>query len=278
VLAFGSLSTFGSVVDEAGVAAPELILGRLGGTQDVAQYGKAIGLLNVFNQLITSAVAPVIFPWFASQARAGKALQQVFLQTASYMAALAWPFFGFVALNAPQLVRLLYGQQWVACIPLIRVMCLATALYSMFSMARYLFVAMGAVAAQARLDSVAVAARVALLLLAAPQGLLWVAWAVVGGSLVRCCITLMYLWRIAGVAPQAMWRPLAKSLALAACSLALPWLLQSSVWVSASLPQLAAAALATLPGWLLGIRYLYPELAAGAVRAGQLVVHRVLNT
>lgn len=278
VLAFGSLSTLGSVVDEAGVAAPELILGRLAGTQDVALYGKAIGLLNVFNQLVTSAVSPVIFPWFSAQARAGTALQQAFLRTASYMAALAWPFFGFIALNTPQLVKLLYGQQWDACVPLIRVMCLASALYSMFSMARYLFVALGAVAAQARLDAVAVAARVVLVMLAAPHGLLAVAWAVVGGSLVRCGLSLTYLWRFAGVAPRAMWRPMVKSLLLAICSLTLPYVMLVSLLPSASLSQLAGTALGMLPGWLLGIRLLYPELAALAVRAGRLTAERMLGT
>jgi len=59
--------------------------------------------------------------------------------------------------------------------PLIRIMCCSGALYSMFSMARYLFVAAGQVRVQARLDTLAVPVRVAALFPAALRGLPWVA-------------------------------------------------------------------------------------------------------
>lgn len=278
VLRFGSVSTFGSVVDELGVATPELILGRLADVAQVAIFGKAAGLLSTFNQLVTSAVSPVIFPWFSAQTRAGSGWQQAYLRTAGYMAALAWPFFGFIALNAELFVRLLYGKQWDACIPLIRLMCIGSALYSMFSMARYLLLALGAVAAQARLDSIAVAARVGLLLLAAPHGLQWVALAVVAGSLVRCGCTLVFLWQQARIKPLALLQGAAYSLLITMLSLAIPLLLAHGNWQAATLLQLLAMAASMLPGWLLGVHLLYPELLAAGLAAGYKAANRLRNT
>lgn len=199
ILRFGSLATAGGMVDEIGVAAPDLIVGKLIGMAEVGIFGKAMGVLNIFNQLITSAISPVVFPLYAAQARDGGDLKRVYLRTVSYMAVLAWPFFGFLALMAPAVLRTLYGPQWDAAVPLIRVMCISSAVYSMFSMARYLLVAMGHVQTQAKLDALAVPVRIAAVLMAAPLGLVWVAWAVVLGALFRSAITYAYLHQLAGI-------------------------------------------------------------------------------
>lgn len=205
ILSFGSISTAGTLIDEAGVAAPDLIIGKLAGMAEVGIYGKAMGVINVFNQLVTAAVSPVIFPLYSAQVRDGRDLRQAYLTTVSYMTALAWPFFAGVALFAQPLVRLLYGPQWDAAVPVIRVICLGSAIYSMFSMARYLFVAMGQVRAQARLDALSVPVRVVAVLAATPFGLYWVGWAVVLGALFRSWLTYCCLRRLTGLG----WRELA---------------------------------------------------------------------
>jgi O-antigen/teichoic acid export membrane protein len=205
ILSFGSISTAGTLIDEAGVAAPDLIIGKMAGMAEVGIYGKAMGVINVFNQLVTAAVSPVIFPLYSAHVRDGRDLRQAYLTTVSYMTALAWPFFAGIALFAQPLVRFLYGPQWDAAVPVIRVICLGSAVYSMFSMARYLFVAMGQVKAQARLDALAVPVRVAAVLVAAPFGLYWVGWAVVVGALFRSWLTYCCLRRFTGLD----WRDLA---------------------------------------------------------------------
>jgi O-antigen/teichoic acid export membrane protein len=204
IAAFGSISTAGTLIDEAGVAAPDLIIGKMTGIAEVGVYGKAMGVINVFNQLVTAAVSPVIFPLYSAQVRDGRDLRQAYLTTVSYMTALAWPFFAGVALLAQPLVRLLYGPQWDAAVPVIRVICIASAVYSMFSMARYLFVAMGQVRAQARLDALAVPVRVVAVLAAAPFGLYWVGWAVVVGALFRSWLTYSYLRQFTGLRWQEL--------------------------------------------------------------------------
>ncbi|MGV7206264.1 oligosaccharide flippase family protein [Oxalobacteraceae bacterium A2-2] len=197
ILRFGGYAAAGALVDEAGVAAPDLIVGKLIGVAEAAMFGKAVGVLNMFNQLVTSAVAPVLLPLFALRARQGSGLSEAYLHTAACMTGVAWPFFAVVAVAAPELVRMLYGTQWDRAIPLIRIMCCSSALYSMFSMARYLLLAQGQVRAQARLDALAVLFRVAVLLLAAPWGLEWVAAAVVAGAVFRSALTLSCLRRLA---------------------------------------------------------------------------------
>lgn len=262
---FGAYATGGGLVDEAGVAAPDLIIGKLIGIESLALFGKAQSVLNIFNQAITSAISPVVFPLFAARAREGGGqggAERVYLRTISYMTALAWPFFLFLACMALPLVKVLYGAQWIGCVPLIRIMCLSSAVYSMFSMARYLFVATGQLHAQVRLDAWAGAIKVALLLAAAPFGLVAVAWAVVLSNVLRSWLNYGCLRRLSALDWRILARALRKSLLLCGCSAVAP--VASLLWLPADTPALlalAGTALVTLLCWLAGLFLFKHELA-----------------
>ncbi|MCC7680745.1 oligosaccharide flippase family protein [Janthinobacterium sp. FW305-128] len=265
---FGAYATGGGLVDEAGVAAPDLIIGKLIGIESLALFGKAQSVLNIFNQAITSAISPVVFPLFAARAREGGGqggqggAERVYLRTISYMTALAWPFFLFLACMALPLVKVLYGTQWIGCVPLIRIMCLSSAVYSMFSMARYLFVATGQLHAQVRLDAWAGAIKVALLLAAAPFGLVAVAWAVVLSNVLRSWLNYCCLRRLSALDWRILARALRKSLLLCGFSAVAP--VASLLWLPADTPALlalAGTALVTLLCWLAGLFLLKHELA-----------------
>ncbi|WP_332860267.1 lipopolysaccharide biosynthesis protein [Janthinobacterium svalbardensis] len=262
---FGAYATGGGLVDEAGVAAPDLIIGKLIGIESLALFGKAQSVLNIFNQAITSAISPVVFPLFAARAREGGGeggAERVYLRTISYMTALAWPFFLFLACMALPLVKVLYGTQWLDCVPLIRIMCLSSAVYSMFSMARYLFVATGQLHAQVRLDACAGASKVALLLAAAPFGLVAVAWAVVLSNVLRSWLVYGCLRRLSALDWRILARAVRKSLLLCGVSAVAP--IASLLWLPVDTPALLAltgTALATLLCWLAGLFLLKHELA-----------------
>jgi O-antigen/teichoic acid export membrane protein len=261
---FGAMSTGGGLIDEAGVAAPELIVGKMIGLDAVGLFGKATGLLNIFNQAIASAISPVVFALFSAQARAGHDTRAAYLTTVSYMTVVAWPFFIVLGLMALPLLRLLYGDQWDGAVPLVRLMCFSSALYSMFSMARYLFVATGHVKAQARLDAIAVPVRIAAIVLAAPFGLAWVAAAVVLGAVFRSWLTCRCLDRLTGLALPAMLAAVRKSLLVAVATapapLAVLWLMppQAEHWLSPLLAAVGGAALC----WLAGVMLFKHEIAA----------------
>lgn len=225
IVRFGGLTTGGTLIDEVGVAAPDLIIGKLIGMEGVGLFGKAAGLLAVFNQAITSVVSPVIFPLFARLQREQGKPADAYLRTVSFLTAFSLPFFAFLAWQAQPIVTLLYGNQWDSSVLLIQIMCCSSAVYSMFSMARYLFVATGRVKEQAQVDVLAVPVRLLALLMAAPFGLVGMAWAVVAGSLFRSWITLRYLRKLAGIGLMDLLVASRKSAVLACVAVGLPALL-----------------------------------------------------
>ena len=262
IIAFGAYATGGGLVDEAGVVAPDLVIGKMIDIESLALFGKTQSMLSIFNQAITSAISPVVFPLFAARDREAGGAGPVYVRTVSYMTALAWPFFLFLACMALPLVKVLYGPQWSACTPLIRIMCLSSAVYSMFSMARYLFVATGQLHAQVRLDACAGAIKVALLLAAAPFGLVAVAWAVVLSNVLRSWLVYGCLRRLSALDWRTLARAVRKSLLLCGLSAVAP--LAALLWLPVETPALLAltgTALVTLLCWLAGLFLLKHELA-----------------
>ncbi|WP_223306011.1 oligosaccharide flippase family protein [Massilia sp. NR 4-1] len=278
LLGFGACATGGNLVDELGVIAPELLIGRLLDAASVGLYGKAQGLLSLFNQAITSAVSPVVLPWYARHLREGSDVRAAYLSTVNCMTALAWPFFSFLGLMAPAAVHLLYGAQWQGAVPLIRIICLGAALYSMFSMARYLMLAMGEVAALAVLDMRAVAGRLLLLLPACLLGLNAVAWAIVAGAVWRSWLTYRQLLRLKVLAGPRLLPILGRSAVLAVLSALAPCLvLQWAAPGSKELVLLAMAGGGSALFWLIGLSLLKHELGIELLLAGQRLWGRRRN-
>jgi O-antigen/teichoic acid export membrane protein len=159
------------------------------------------------------------------------------------------------------ILRLLYGEQWDAAAPLIRIMCFSSAIYSMSSMSRYFLVAIGEVRAQAQLDGMTVPVRIALLILAAPFGLNAVAWAVVGATVFRVTITMRCLTRLGGISVAQVAAASSKGLLLTIISVLAP---ASALTLSLDAPGVATPGVAT-PG------VATPALAALAAGASVLL-------
>jgi len=261
----GGLAVTGNAIDEVGVVAPDLVAGKLLGAEEVALLGKAQSVLALFNQAVTSAVSPVVFPLFAKHAREGGDPVQAFVSAAACITALSWPFFLYAGLFASPLVSLLYGNQWQGSVPLIRIMCGAAALYSMFNMARYLLLATGHIGEQARIDAISVAGRLLLLVPAALASLQWLAAAVALSLVLRSFVVLRSLRSLYGLELLALLGQLRKS-ALAAVAAAGPavLVLLASPNGAGALQMLAGAGAGAF-GWGLAI-WLQRHPLAGFLR------------
>lgn len=261
----GGLAVTGNAIDEIGVVTPDLVAGKLLGPEEVALLGKAQAVLSLFNQAVTSAVSPVVFPLFARQAREGGDPLQAYIETAACMTALSWPFFVFAGLFAGPLVSLLYGDQWQASVPLIRIMCGAAALYSMFSMGRYLLVATGHIGEQAKIDALAVMGRVAMLLPAGMAGLPWLAVAVALSLVLRSVLVLRSLRSLYGLGLERLLQAVRKSAVATGAATAPGLLVLAAVRDEAGALHLLAGAVAGALGWGLAI-WLQRHPLAGLLR------------
>lgn len=273
LLSFGAYASAANLLDEAGVAAPDLVIGKLIDMAGVGLFSKAQGLLNLFNQLITRAVTPVLLPLYAAQVREGRDMKPAYLQTISFMAVLSWPFYGVLAVLAWPAVRLLYGAQWDAVVPLVRCLCLGAAVFSLFGMARDLFVAMGQVRQRARLEAISVPLRVLGIALAAPFGLIAVACAIVLTSCLKCLLIYRTLAALTGMRVAELAAALWRAAGVTVLALAAPLAAMQALPVADGhgLAPLLAGGVGAGVGWIAGVFLLRHEIAPHLARAlGQL--------
>jgi O-antigen/teichoic acid export membrane protein len=278
LLAFGAYATGSNVLDECGVAAPDMIVGKLIDVAAVGLLGKAQATLNIFNMLITKAVTPVLLPLFSASARDGHDMKRLYLQTIAYMAGLAWPFFAVLAVLATPLIRLLYGQQWDASAPLVRIMCVSAAVFCLFSMARDLFVAMGQVRLRAQLEAVSVPLRIVGIIAAAPFGLEAVAWSITATAMVRSALLYRSLAALTGMRVAELGHSVARSAGVTLLAVAGPALVMLWPGFDGARPAvlLGVAGLAALTSWVAGIVLLNHEIKPDLMATARQLMRRLL--
>lgn len=228
VFSFGSSSSAASLISEAGLSTPDLAIGRNLGFNSLGFYSRAMGLIGIFNKLITSAVQPIVLPAFSEKHRNNESLRDPYLKIFSYFSALSWPFFLMLAITTLPVIRLLYGDQWDEAAPIARILCISFALQPFFYFSNPGLIAIG------KIHSVLIAQlslqtpRIILTIYASFYDLFYVAWVQVVFS-VACIIYFHVLFhRKIDVSSRDLITSSSKSIMVTIISVAPPYYLLNS--------------------------------------------------
>ena len=269
VFGFGTFSSAGTLVGDLGRGAPELILGRALDMTAVGLYGRATGLIEIFNRAVMGAVWMVALPYFSQDARAGGDLRASFVRAACFITGLSWPFFAVLAVTAYPVIHLLYGPQWDASAPLVKYLCVAAALTSPFWLTGSVLIADGRVRENFRAMTLAVVVKIAMLLAGASLGLEAFAAAAALAALSSAVIYFFTLRRALGLRLKDLTGATARSalvtVTTAAGPLALAWLQPfgaDRLW-----PFLFTALALAAVGWLAGVFAFNHPIRAEMLRA-----------
>lgn len=235
---------------------PELVIGKVQGMAPVGFYSRANGLVQIFDQLVMSAAAPVVMPHFSNLNRAGGGeVSAHFLKATSYLTAIAWPFYALLALLAEPVIRILYGNQWSAAVPLAQALCVFGILKGFTPYPGMIMRSLGKV----RDDALVQAAFLLILSLALAatyaHGLQAIVWGVVLAGAMRTLLMLERLKFLTGFSWGDYIMVLLKSGLLSLLSLAVPLLLWTGVEVLHESAWLAVVVMSgvTLISWLLAL-------------------------
>lgn len=143
VLGYGSMFVTSRVIETFTRNAHEFIIAKQSGFAAVGLFSRAFGLIELFNTAVTSAVMRVASPAFATDHRAGKALAAPFARGTAIFTSIAFPFLGFIALMAADIIRVLFGPQWDAAAPLARILAIALIPFYLIGLAPHLLAATG---------------------------------------------------------------------------------------------------------------------------------------
>lgn len=140
---FGGGSIFGTLVEDAYSAIPDLVLGKLNGPRSVGLYSRANGLVGIFQQIAGPTVSYNALPYIASHHHAKTPLGPMLAKSTSYLTGFAWPAFLLTAIFSEEIIRLLYGAAWVEAAPLVVLLCAGSAARIGYSLCQASLTAIG---------------------------------------------------------------------------------------------------------------------------------------
>lgn len=167
VLPFGAKMTISDIAVQLGEQSTNIVVGKVLGLTDAGIFSRGYGPVNMFRDKVVTAIQAVAYPAFAADHRSANAAPQLFLRALVYLTGISWPFFTFAALMALPMIRIMFGDQWDAAIPLMRWLCGAAVVGTLTYQCNAFFAAIGRVGTATMVEIQYQVARVGLAVVAA---------------------------------------------------------------------------------------------------------------
>ncbi len=280
VLRFGGALTAARLIEQGANRSADFIVSGMLGFHAGGLMSKTGSLLNSFHEFFSSAVVRVATPAFAKSSATPLAERQGYLQGTVLVGTALWLFFPFLALYAHEIILLMFGANWLECVPFVKVGAVGSMCWAPFMLSSSLLTARSAVAAQMRIQLVMAPVTVAALVGGALIDLYTLVVVLTAAQLVRFYMINRAVDATCGIGFKEVMRALAPSAVLAVLALAGGALAKWAA-VSAGLPTFlviacgaaATALAAALAAWQLRhpayaevARLLQPWLARRAAR------------
>ncbi len=127
LISYGAHISAGNIVNFAATNLDTLVIGRQLGAQVLGIYSMAFRVVRTPLQLISKIVPHALFPVFSEIQDDDQSLVRGYLRSTHYVVLLTFPLFAGCMVLASEIVTVIFGEKWVAAIPLVQVLCFAIA-------------------------------------------------------------------------------------------------------------------------------------------------------
>lgn len=206
VMHFGTHMTGTYVFAHIGRGAPDLVIGRMIDMASVGLFSRAGGAVELIHRFVLRGIRPVMLPYFSAQRREGADLNAGYVKGLMLVTGITWPVIAILGVMAYPAIRLLYGDQWLASVPLMQVLCASFAIEVVFLTASEILIAAGQVAQSSRLQFITQSLRIVAIVLASFFGLLAVSLAVFISTVIAAILTVGVLRRVIGFGWHDLYR------------------------------------------------------------------------
>ena len=218
VLRFGSMFVASRTIEVLTRNFHEPVIAKQFGFESVGLFSRAFGLIELFHSNIGAAVIRVATPTFANEHRAGRPLAELYARSTAIFVSVSWTFFGFVALMAEPIIRVMFGAQWVPAAPLAVMLAVSAMPHGLLALAPQMLSATGHVARRLKVTLWFSPVHIVGVLIAAQFSLLAVAFVWFVSSIVMLILYMRHLREVLGVTLEAILRSCVSSAVVAAAS------------------------------------------------------------
>lgn len=156
-----------------------LMIGSLIGATALGFYVVAYRLLNLLINITTSVIGSVAFPVFSRIQTNSEQIRRAYYKAIKLTGLISFPAFLGVIAVAPEATRLLFGNQWDASVPVMRVLAVAGIAQSLLFVNGVVLKSLGKPGWRLVIMAISVAVLVVAFAVAVQWGIIAVAWALV---------------------------------------------------------------------------------------------------
>ena len=143
IVRFSAHMTGFNVVNYLARNTDKLLIGRFLGSEALGLYALAYKLMMLAVENISWVVGKVMFPAFAKIQQDLDHVRRIYVRMVKSVALLTFPLMGWLFVLAPEIVRVLFGPQWLATIVLIRIFCLCGMAQSLTTLGGTIYMSRG---------------------------------------------------------------------------------------------------------------------------------------
>jgi O-antigen/teichoic acid export membrane protein len=221
VLRFGSMFVASRVIEVLARNAHEPIIAKKFDFASVGLFSRAWGLIDLFHNNVAAAVVRVATPAFAAEHRAGRSLADSFARATTIFTCISWPFFSLVALTAEEIIRIMFGVQWLAAAPLASILALTAIPTGLYALVPQMMSATGHVKRRLQVTLWSAPLHIVGVFVASFFGLHAVAAVWFFSNMATLLLYLGHLHKALHVSPKVLFRPCLGSAAVTLGSVAL---------------------------------------------------------
>jgi len=222
-----------------------VVIGRFLGDAALGVYTLAYRLPELLIQSIWRVVAGAAFPFFSSLQDSPDLLRRGFLKTIRFSQLLVVPLALGLLITAEPAIGALFGNQWAEAVPVLRILAIFTLVASVGYNAGDVYKAIGRTGILAKLGIIDLLVVAPALIIAAPHGIVAVAWTHAAVSLGDTFLRLVVARHFIGVTFRDIGRQM---LPAYRAGIALAVAAQATVWATAGLGDLLSLAMTTIVG------------------------------
>ena len=252
----------------------DFLIGYYLGSVALGYYTVAYRLLLVMMNILTTTMTQVALPSFSRLQEDKNRLRHVFYSATQLTSLIAFPAFCTVLVLAPELVKVLFGEEWLTSIPVMQVLSLVGILQSVSYFNGTIMMAMGKPSWRLRINFLNAIVNVLAFLIAVRWGILAVAVAFVISGYLLSPLNLWAVYKLINIKIstylQQYLAPLTGSILMAGTTLGTKFWL-NNLGVSLQIQLFICLPIAGL-AYALSILILAPELAKKAINFARLAL------
>lgn len=125
LFSYGSKMSVISFIEFLSSNLDKILIGRILGSYMLGLYDRAFMMINLPMYMLTRTITKVAMPSYSKLQNDNLRLGKIYLSSITLLAAVVIPICLGVMVAAPEIIRVLLGDQWMDSVPVLQVLCLA---------------------------------------------------------------------------------------------------------------------------------------------------------